>query len=555
MNSTLRIPVHMLGQSGCRLDFPGCTVYVDPYLSNSVKELDAPDLERLLPIPMLPEEVQDADWVLITHAHIDHCDPHTLPKLAAASPQARFVGPAPVIQLLAEWGIADDRLLLAEQTWRELNAGGLRLHAIPAAHPELVRDKAGNLACVGFVLEYAGQKLYVAGDTMVKQEIIDALTQLAPIHTAFLPVNEHNFFRGRRGIIGNMSIREAFQFGQEIGVRQVVTVHWDMFAINAVDPDEIRLLYQKLNPGFDLLLRPTSINLGQVRASIIIRTLNEARHLASVLQSIASQALPDWGHEVIVVDSGSSDGTLQIAEQHGCRILHISREEFSFGRSLNRGCDAAMGDILVFISGHCVPTDTHWLHTLCQPILEQRADYVYGRQLGGDSSHFSEKRIFAKYFPPTSAVPQAGFFCNNANAALSRKAWQQYRFDEELTGLEDMDLAQKLARDGGKVGYIAEAGVYHHHDEHWSQVRRRFEREAIALQRIMPQLHVGLLDTVRYIFSSVRKDVRQAWRDGTKISLLDVFRYRLNQYWGAYKGNHEHRRMSRAEKEKYFYPQ
>ncbi|MCB5185802.1 glycosyltransferase [Methylobacillus gramineus] len=555
MTASLRVPVQMLGQSGCRLGFAGCTVYVDPYLSNSVQELDAPDLDRLLPIPILPEEVRDADWVLITHAHIDHCDPHTLPKLAAASPQARFVGPAPVIQLLAEWGIADDRLLLAEETWQALGATGLRLHAIPAAHPELVRDKAGNLACVGFVLEYAGQRLYVAGDTMVKQEIIDALARLAPLHTAFLPVNEHNFFRGRRGIIGNMSIREAFQFGQEIGVRQVVAVHWDMFSINAVDPDEIRLLHQKLNPGFDLLLRPTSINLGKVRASIIIRTLNEARHLESVLQSIASQTLNDWSHEVILVDSGSTDDTLQIAERYGCRIQHITREEFSFGRSLNRGCEAAMGDILVFISGHCVPTDAHWLQTLCQPILEQRADYAYGKQLGGEQSHFSEKRIFAKYFPAISALPQAGFFCNNANAALSRKAWQQYRFDEDLTGLEDMDLAQRLTRDHGRVGYIAEAAVYHHHDENWPQVRRRFEREAIALQRIMPQLHVGLLDTVRYILSSFFKDVRQAWRGGIKISILDVFCYRLNQYWGAYKGNHEHRRMSRAEKEKYFYPQ
>ncbi|MCB5190867.1 glycosyltransferase [Methylobacillus arboreus] len=555
MNTSLRIPVQMLGQSGCRLEFPGCTVYVDPYLSNSVQELDGPDLDRLLPIPMQPEDVQDADWVLITHEHIDHCDPHTLPKLAVASPQARFIGPLPVLKLLAEWGIAANRLLVAKESWQHLKQEGLRIHAIPAAHPELLRDAEDNLAFVGYVLEYGGQRLYLAGDTMANQEIINALADFAPLHTAFLPVNEHNFFRGRRGIIGNMSIREAFQFAQEIGVRQVVAVHWDMFAINSVDPDEIRLVHQKLKLGFDLLLQPSSINLGKVRASIIIRTLNEGRHLESVLQGIASQETGGWAHEVVLVDSGSTDETLQIAERHSCRILHISREEFSFGRSLNKGCEAAMGDILVMVSGHCIPSDPHWLRNLCLPIIEQQADYVYGRQLGGRDSHFSEKRIFAKYFPASSAVPQDGFFCNNANAALSRKAWQQYRFDEDLTGLEDMDLAQKLVRDGRKVGYIAEAAVYHHHEENWSQVRRRFEREAIALQRIMPQFHVSLVDTLRYIFSSFLKDMRQAWRDGTKVSMLDVFRYRLNQYWGAYKGNHEHRRMSRAEKEKYFYPQ
>src|SRR3546814_768386 len=103
------IPIRLLGQSGCRLGFPGCTVYLDPYLSNSVQELDAADLARLAPIPLAPSEVTDADWVLITHDHIDHCDPHTLPALAAASPRARFLGPTSVLGLLARWGIAAER--------------------------------------------------------------------------------------------------------------------------------------------------------------------------------------------------------------------------------------------------------------------------------------------------------------------------------------------------------------------------------------------------------------------------------------------------------------
>ena len=98
--TNMRIPVQMLGQSGCRLAFPDTTVYIDPYLSNSVQELEAPDLARLVPIPYPPELVTDADWVFITHEHIDHCDPHTLPKLAKASPQARFVGPLSVVARL-----------------------------------------------------------------------------------------------------------------------------------------------------------------------------------------------------------------------------------------------------------------------------------------------------------------------------------------------------------------------------------------------------------------------------------------------------------------------
>ena len=551
---TIRIPVQMLGQSGCRLVFPGVVVYLDPYLSNSVQVLDAPDLERQIPIQLQPEKVADADWVLITHEHIDHCDPHTLPKLAMASPQARFTGPTPVLRRLAEWGIDSDRLTPVVEAWADL-APGLRVHAVPSAHPEILRDEHGCPACVGFVLEHAGQRIYLAGDTAVRQEIIDKLVTLGPIHTAFLPVNEQNFFRARRGIIGNMSVREAFQFASEIGVKQVVAVHWDMFAVNAVDPDEIRLIHQRTNPHFSLLIRPTHINLGGVRASIVIRTLNEARHLEALLQSVAAQQTAGLTSEVILVDSGSTDGTLEIADRHGCRIHRITREEFSFGRSLNIGCTAAAGDILVITSGHCVPTNENWLQRICQPLLDGKADYVYGRQLGGPESHFSESRIFAKYFPEQSRIPQEGFYCNNANAALLRSAWEQYRFDEDLTGLEDMELAKRLVRRGGRVAYVADAAVYHHHNEGWPHVRRRFEREAIALQRIMPQVHVSFWDTLRYFFSSVAKDWVCARRENlNSVMLGDILRYRWNQYWGAYTGNHEHRKLSHADKEKYFFP-
>lgn len=548
------IPVTMLGQSGCKLQFSDTTVYLDPYLSNSVQELDAPDLARLSSIPIQPLEVNDADWVLITHDHIDHCDPHTLPKLAQASPHAQFCGPQPVIEKLQTWGIESSRLHLAQENWRDLSPL-LKLRAVPAAHPEIVRDANGNLACVGFVLEQGGEKIYLAGDTCVAQEIIDTLNAIGSIKTAFLPVNEHNFFRGRRGIIGNMSVREAFQFAEEIKAKQVVAVHWDMFAANAVSPDEIRLIHQCMKPSFGLLLNPQIIKLGAAKVSVVIRTLNEAKHLGVLLHSIANQVCDGIHPEVVLVDSGSTDGTLEIAERHGCRIFHITREEFSFGRSLNMGCEAAEGEILVITSGHCVPVDEDWLQRLCQPILEGKAQYTYGRQLGGPESQFSECRIFAKYYPETSQIPQEGFFCNNANAAISRAAWASQRFDEELTGLEDMELAQWLVRAGGKIGYVADAAVYHYHSESWPQVRRRFEREAIALQKIMPQLHVGLFDTGRYIFSSVLKDWRAAKKQNIhQPSLMDIFLYRWNQYIGSWRGNHEHRKLSHFEKERYFFP-
>lgn len=300
---------------------------------------------------------------------------------------------------------------------------------------------------------------------------------------------------------------------------------------------------------------PCARSPGEVHISVVIRTRNEAAHLGELLQGIASQITDGLAHEVVLVDSGSTDATLEIALRHGCRILHIDRAAFSFGRSLNLGCEAARGDILVIISGHCVPTGPRWMQLLCQPILEGKADYTYGRQLGGENSRFSEQRIFAKYYPMPSSIPQEGFFCSNANAALLRRRWAACRFDEELTGLEDMALAQRLLNEGGRLAYVGEAAVFHHHSETWPQVRRRFEREAIALQKIMPQIHVNWLDVLRYFLTSVWLDWAATWRAGRwRTKAFEIVRYRWNQYLGAYNGNHEHRKLSHREKEKYFYP-
>ncbi len=188
-------------------------------------------------------------------------------------------------------------------------------------------------------------------------------------------------------------------------------------------------------------------------------------------------------------------------------------------------------------------------------IIEGLVQYKYGKQNGGPDTRYSECRIFAKYFPDQSSIPQQGFFCNNANSAISRSAWAKYRFDEDVTGLEDMELAQRLFRENGRIGYVADACVYHHHAESWPQVRLRFEREALALQKIMPQIHVRHRDAIRYITSSIWHDWRSALREGVWWRKAGrIVLYRFNQYTGSFKGNREHRKLSHAEKDKYFYP-
>lgn len=289
--------------------------------------------------------------------------------------------------------------------------------------------------------------------------------------------------------------------------------------------------------------------------SVIIRTLNEERHLDELLVAISTQESDLFNVEAIIVDSGSTDRTLTIAESHNTRITYIEKEQFSFGRSLNIGCDFADGEILIFISGHCIPASNSWLHELCLPIYEKSVEYTYGRQLGRDSTKFSERQVFDKYFPVYTMAPQSGYFCNNANAALLKSCWKKHHFDESLTGLEDMFLAKKLVDDNGLVGYISSAPVYHIHDESWAQVVCRYEREAIALQKISPEIHMTFTDFMSCFISSCLSDFGIALQEKVFFKeLKDILMFRFFQYWGGYKGNHIHRKLSQQAKRKYFYP-
>ncbi len=290
-------------------------------------------------------------------------------------------------------------------------------------------------------------------------------------------------------------------------------------------------------------------------ASIVIRTFNEAQHLSDLLQMITAQKQRKTEYETVIVDSGSTDNTLAIAENFNARIVSINKDEFTFGRSLNYGCKMARGDYLVFVSGHCIPKNDDWLEQLLMPLRNNDIAYSYGRQIGKGESRYSECQLFRKYFPEVSLIPQKGFFCNNANAALKKEVWRKHSFNEELTGLEDMDLGRRLVNAGYGLAYVAEAPVYHLHDESWHKVRMRFQREAVALRHIMPEVHVLLADFFRFYTSAVLMDAGAALKEGVFWKRIrEIVLFRLMQYWGSYRGNHEHRKLSERLREAYFYP-
>lgn len=288
------------------------------------------------------------------------------------------------------------------------------------------------------------------------------------------------------------------------------------------------------------------------RVSIIIRCFNEEQHIGRLLSGIMAQTLEDV--EIIVVDSGSTDATLAIARRFPVEILTIAPEQFSFGRALNLGCTAARGEFIVAASAHVYPVYQDWLEKLIAPFADPTIALVYGKQRGNEQTKYAEHQIFAQWFPETSNLNQTHAFCNNANAAIRRALWEEMPYDEDLTGLEDLDWARRALARGYKLAYVAEAEVIHIHDEAPTHIFNRYQREAIALKRIYPEEHFSFWDFIRLGVAHILTDSYHALRNRRLREVPKIVQFRLMQFWGTYRGFVQHGSVTSQLKQRFYYP-
>jgi rhamnosyltransferase len=288
------------------------------------------------------------------------------------------------------------------------------------------------------------------------------------------------------------------------------------------------------------------------RSSVVVRAFNEEAHIGRLLAGIERQTPKPL--EVLLVDSGSTDATVPIAARWGARVVRIAPEEFSFGRALNRGIAEARGELVVMASAHVYPVWEDWLERLLQPFEDPRVSLSYGQQRGGPTTRYSERRLFARWFPDQSNPDQPQDFCNNANAAIRREVWERHRYDEALTGLEDIDWGRRARARGERLAYVAEARIVHVHDETPARVYQRYRREAIALHQIYPESHFSAWDFARLWAANVASDWASAARERALHGcLLDAPLFRALQLAGTWRGFHE-RRLGSQLKHRLYYP-
>jgi len=287
--------------------------------------------------------------------------------------------------------------------------------------------------------------------------------------------------------------------------------------------------------------------------SIVIRAYNEEAHLGRLLNGIAHQTIKNV--QVIVVDSGSIDRTVQIARGNRAEVVNINPKEFTFGRSLNSGIKKAKADVVVIASAHVYPVYPDWLQKLIDPFKNKKVALAYGKQRGSNTSHFSENQIFTHWYPQENQINQRSPFCNNANAAIRRTLWVKQPYDENLPALEDLAWAKWACEKGYHIDYVADAEIIHVHNETSQGIFNRYKREGMAFKQIYPHENFRFLDVFRLFYTNAYSDLQEASKQGSlPKQLFKIINFRWNQFWGTYQGYRQSGPLTWQLKRSFYYP-
>ncbi|MDO9546561.1 MAG: glycosyltransferase family A protein [Pelolinea sp.] len=287
--------------------------------------------------------------------------------------------------------------------------------------------------------------------------------------------------------------------------------------------------------------------------SIVIRAFNEEKHLGRLLEGISRQSIKDV--QVILVDSGSTDNTINIAEEKKVDIVKIDPQNFTFGRSLNLGIQEARSEIILIASAHVFPVYPDWIEKMIAPFSDPSVALVYGKQRGIESSRFTEKQIFNHWFPDKSQTPQDHPFCNNANSAIRRSLWKINKYDESLPGLEDLAWAKWAQDNKYKIIYIAQAEIKHVHEESIKGVKKRYLREGMAFKSIYPHEHFSIQDLFRLFAKNTVSDISQAWKENVLLKeFFGIIKFRWFQFSGTYLGYRRSGPLTWQLKQSFYYP-
>ncbi|WP_169169836.1 class I SAM-dependent methyltransferase [Acidovorax sp. SRB_24] len=256
----------------------------------------------------------------------------------------------------------------------------------------------------------------------------------------------------------------------------------------------------------------------QAAVSVVVPTLNAGQEFGWLLQKLFSQK--GIGRiEVVVVDSGSQDGTVQVAKKAGCVVLEILPSEFSHSYARNRGADAATGDYLLFMVQDAYPIGDYWMAGMLQFLQDHVSDKVVAASCAeysrSDSDVMYDSMIHTHYqflgclhYDRIGELREQGHASLRSQGQLSdvscmigREIFQRYRYRGDYA--EDLDLGIRLIQEGYRVAMLASVKVIHSHNRPAYYYLKRSFVDVVFLVELFPDFDYGHIDSQSGLFVGI----------------------------------------------------
>lgn len=254
-----------------------------------------------------------------------------------------------------------------------------------------------------------------------------------------------------------------------------------------------------------------------VTVSIVLLTYNGMPVVEHCIRMISQQTMGAQ-IEIIHIDSGSTDGTLDVARAFSLQTYIIPNRAFHHSRTRNFAATLAHNDIVVFLTQDAIPNDSTWLSSLVAPFVDPTVGGVYGRQIPPECIGPVRRCAMAYVYPARREVrdpagahnfPLAMVRFSNANSAIRRDLLTRLRFDERALVCEDHGMCRDILSSGYKIVYEPKASVIHGHQ------RTLFSEFQWAVDNGISLVRMGILGDVngaraelRYGLKGVAEQIR-----------------------------------------------
>lgn len=218
--------------------------------------------------------------------------------------------------------------------------------------------------------------------------------------------------------------------------------------------------------------------------SVILPTLNAAGEIAALLAALMDQTQPPG--EILVVDSGSTDDTAELARAHGARVMSVPRDQFDHGGTRDAALCQTAGEFVLFLTQDALPADERYIEHLLKPFADERMAAVSGRQLSRQDARPYVQAVQQYRYPAQSRVwgPEErealgirAYHLSDVCSAYRRSAYEAVGgFAHPLPTNEDMLIAAAFLDAGYRLAYCADAAVMHSHN---LTLRQEYRRNAL----------------------------------------------------------------------------